>query len=132
MAKAAGRDAVLSKNNVPIAGVRVTTISVANEPIDVTDRDSAGVIELLAEAATKQVTISVEGVYEEPVLRALAMDAAGSPLITDLTFKFADALTAADTVTGSFFMTSYEEGNPHDDAATFSAEFVSSGAWTLG
>lgn len=132
MAKAAGRDAVLSKNNVPIAGVRVTTLKVANEPIDVTDRDSAGVVEVLAKASTKQITISVEGVYEDAVLRAIALDAAGSPLLTDLTFKFADALTAADTVSGNFFMTSYEEGNPHDKEVTFSAEFVSSGAWTLG
>jgi len=131
MAKAAGRLAVLSKGATPIGGVRVTTLAVANEPIDVTDKDSAGIIELLAAASTKQITLSVEGVYTDPVLRAIAMAPAGSPLITDLTFKFADALAAADVVAGNFFMTSYEEGNPHDDASTFSAEFVSSGTWTL-
>lgn len=131
MAKAAGRLAVLSKNNVAIGGVRVTTISIANEPIDVTDRDSNGVIELLAAAATRQISMSVEGVYEDPVLRDIAFGT-GSQLLTDLSFKFADALTASDTITGNFFLTSYEEGNPHDDATEFSAEFVSSGAWTLG
>lgn len=131
MAKAAGRLAVLSKAATPIGGVRVTTLSVANEPIDVTDKDSAGLVEVLATAATKQITLSVEGVYTDPVLRAIAMSPSGSPLVTDLTFKFADALAAADLLEGDFFMTSYEEGNPHDDAATFSAEFVSSGVWTL-
>jgi len=131
MAKAPGRLAVLSRAATPIGGVRVTTVSVANEPIDVTDRDSNGVIELLTQAATKQITLSVEGVYEDPVLRTIAFSAAGSPLITDLTFTFADALTAADQLAGNFFMTSYEEGNPHDDAVEFSAEFVSSGTWTL-
>lgn len=132
MAKAAGRLAVLSKAATPIGGVRVTTVSVANEAIDVTDKDSAGIVELLAVAATKQITLKVEGVYKDPVLRDLALNAAASPLLTDLTFKFADALVAADTISGNFFMTSYEEGNPHDDASTFSAEFVSSGTWTLG
>ena len=131
MAKAAGRLAVLSKNAVAIGGVRVSTISVANEPIDVTDKDSNGVIELLAVAATKQITISVEGFYKDPVLRDFSMSAAGSPLMTDLTFKFADALAAADTVGGNFFLTKYEEVNPHDDGVEYSAEFVSSGAWTV-
>lgn len=132
MAKVAGREATLLKNAVAIGGVRVTTISVANEPIDVTDKDSAGIIQLLAAASTKQITISVEGVYSEPTLRDIAFNASASPLLTDLTFEFADALTAADTISGNFFMTSYEEGNPHDDATEFSAEFVSSGTWTLG
>lgn len=131
MAKAAGRLAVLRKGATVIGGVRVSTITVANEPIDVTDKDSAGIIELLAVASTKQITLKVEGVYSEPTLRTIAMSAAGSPLITDLTFTFADALAAADQISGNFFMTSYEEGNPHDDASTFSAEFASSGTWTL-
>lgn len=131
MAKAPGRLATLARGGTPIGGVRVTTVSVANEPIDVTDKDSAGIVELLSQAATKQITLSVEGVYRDPVLRAIAFNAAGSPLITDLTFTFADALVAADQLAGNFFMTSYEEGNPHDDAVEFSSEFVSSGTWTL-
>lgn len=131
MGKAAGRLAVLSKNAVAIGGVRVTTIKVDNTPIDVTDKDSAGLTELLSVPATRQLTISVEGVYEDPVLRDIAMTPATSPMLTDLTFKFADALTAVDTIGGNFFMTSYEEGNPHDDGVGFSAEFVSSGTWTF-
>ncbi|OHC53853.1 MAG: hypothetical protein A3E48_23160 [Rhodobacterales bacterium RIFCSPHIGHO2_12_FULL_62_75] len=109
----------------------MSTISIANESIDVTDKDSNGVIELLATAATQQVSISVEGVYDDPVLRDIAFGPGVSPLLTDLTFKFADALTTADTIAGNFFLSSYEEGNPHDDATDFKAEFVSSGAWTL-
>lgn len=131
MAKAPGRLAVVSKNAVAIASVRVSTISVANEPIDVTDRDSSGIVELLSASATRQITMSVEGLANSPVLRDIAFGT-GSMLLTDLTFKFADALTAADTITGNFFLTSYEETNPHDDASEFSCEFVSSGAWTLG
>lgn len=132
MAKAAGRDAVLSKNSVAIGGVRVTTISWSGESIDVTDKDSAGVIELLSDLATQQITLSVEGVAKDAVLRDIAFTPGTSKMLTDLTFQFADALTAADTISGNFMMTSYEEGNPHDDAVEFSCEFVSSGAWTLG
>jgi len=132
MAKAAGRLAVLSKNNVAIGGVRVTTISWSGETIDVTDADSDGVVELLGELASEQITLSVEGVTKDVVLRAAALAAGTSRKLTDITFKFADALSAADTISGDFVITSYEEGNPHDDASTFSAEFQSSGAWSIG
>lgn len=131
MAKAPGRLAVVSRGATPIASVRVSTISVQNEPIDVTDRDNSGIVELLSVSATRQITLSVEGLANSPVLRDVAFGT-GSMLLTDITFRFADALTAADTITGNFFLTNYEESNPHDDAAEFSCEFVSSGAWTLG
>lgn len=131
MAKAAGRLAVLSKGGTPIGGVKVTGIKWGAEFMDVTDRDSAGIIEYLSAVATQQITISVEGIYEDPVLRNIALTTGTSKLLTDLTFVFADALTAADTIAGNFVMTSYEESNPDDNATTFTAEFQSSGAWTL-
>lgn len=130
MPKAAGRLAVVSRGATPIASVLVSTISVANEPIDVTDRDSNGIVTLLAAAATRQVTLSVEGYANDPTIRNVGFGT-GSQLLTDLSFRFADALTAADTITGDFFLTSYEETNPHDAASEFSCEFVSSGPWLL-
>ncbi|MFA9232073.1 MAG: phage tail tube protein [Microgenomates group bacterium] len=130
MAKNAGRLAVVSKAGTPIAGVKVSTIKWAAESIDVTDKDSAGITELLAAVASQQITLSCEGVYSSPVLRDIAFDTAASKLLTDLTFKFGDALAAKDTVAGNFFFANYEEGNPHDDASTFTCEFQSSGTWT--
>jgi predicted secreted protein len=131
MAKAAGRLAVLSKAATAIGGVRMTSIKFSAEPIDVTDMDSNGVIELLAAAKTTQCELTVEGIAEDVLLRALWTSPTTSKLLTDITFKYADALAAADTVAGNFFLTSYEEGNPYDDAATFKATMVSSGTWTI-
>lgn len=130
MAKNAGRLAVVRKAGTPIAGVRVSAIKWGAESIDVTDRDSSGIIEVLATVATQQITLSVEGVYSSPVLRDIAFDTASSKLLTDITFLFGDALAANDTITGNFFFGSYEESNPHDAETTFTAEFTSSGAWT--
>lgn len=130
MAKNVGRLAVLSKNAVPIAGVRVSTIKWGAESIDVTDKDSAGITELLSAVASQQITLSCEGVYSSPVLRDIAFDTAASKLLTDLTFKFGDALAAKDTITGNFFFSSYEEANPHGAETTFTCEFQSSGPWT--
>lgn len=130
MAKTSGRGAVISKGGVPIAGVRMATIKWSAESIDITDKDSAGITEVLAAVASQQITLTVEGVYSSPVLRDIAYDTAASKLLTDLTFKFADALAAKDTIAGNFFFSSYDEPNPHDAEVTFTAEFTSSGAWT--
>jgi predicted secreted protein len=132
MAKAAGRRAALKKNSVVIGGVLVTTIKWAGESIDVTDRDSSGIVELLPDVKTQQITLDVEGYAKDSTLRDIVFDTAAAKLLTDITFVFADALAAKDTITGNFFVTGFEEGNPHDGAASFKASFVSSGAWTLG
>lgn len=133
MAKAAGRLAVVSKNAVAIGGVRVSNIKMDATPIDVTDKDSLGLQTLLGGTSwgSRVLSFDVEGVYTDPVLRDIAMDTTLSMTFTDLTFKFADALAAKDTIGGTFFMTNYTEGNPYQEAATFSASFTSSGAWTF-
>ena len=129
MAKAAGRNAVVSKNAVTLGGVRVSNIAVDNTPIDVTDQDSAGLQELLSASSMRVLTFDVEGVYKNPTLRDIAMDPTASMLLTDMKFKFADALAAKDTISGSFFMLNYKEGNDYKEASTFSASFTSSGTW---
>ena len=131
MAKAPGRLAVLAKNAVPIAGITELTLKSEATSIDVTDFAAAGVQTLLAQAARRSLTISCKGFVDSAVLRDILCDPAVSPTLTDLTFKFADALVAKDTIGGTFFMTSYEENNPEDQAADFSAEFQSAGLWTL-
>ena len=129
MAKAAGRLAVLKKNNTAIGGIKVTSFKIGNTPIDVTDRDSNGFIELLPAASSRQLTLSCSGIHDDAVLRDLALDTAANPLLTDLTFEFADALAAVNVLAGNFFLASYEESNDDAEATTFSAEFVSSGMW---
>lgn len=131
MAKAPGRNAKVYKNAVLIGGVRVTNIAVDFTPIDVTDNDSAGLQELLADYGMGVLTFDVEGVYKDPVLRDIALTPGTSKLLTDMTFKLSDALAATDTIGGSFFMLNYKEGNDYKEATTFSASFTSSGAWTL-
>ena len=133
MGKAAGRKAVVAKNAGAVGGVRVSNIKMDSTPIDVTDKDSSGLQTLLGgtDWATRVLSFDVEGVYTDPVLRDIALDPAASQTFTDLTFKFADALAAKDTIGGTFFMTNYTEGNPYQEAATFSASFTSSGTWTL-
>lgn len=132
MAKAPGRSATLSKNSVVLAGLRNVKISWSAETIDFTDRDSNGRVTLASVPATEQITITADGLATDPTFRNIAFTNGTSKLLTDVTFKFADALVAADTITGNFFLTTNEEDNPHDAEATFALTLVSSGDWTLG
>lgn len=130
MAKAPGRNSLVSLAGTPIAGVTTNSIKWAGTFMDVTDFDADGIVTYLADVKTQQITLSVQGFYTSPTLRDIAFDIAASKLLTNLTFKFSDALTAKDTIAGNFIMDSYDENNP-DDPTEFTCNFMSSGAWTL-
>lgn len=129
MAKAPGRLAVLTRGGTVIAGVKALSIEYTAEPIDVTDRESLGVTEYLSQSKSVQCKIDVSGITNTTTLRAIWNSPTTSKLITDLTFNYADALLAGDQISGNFFMTSYKEENPDDEACTFSASFISSGPY---
>ena len=129
MAKAAGRNTLLKKAGVTIAGVQVTGLSVDSTPIDVTDNDSGGLQVLLSESGMQALTISVSGVESDHILRDIALNPFVSQLLTDLSWKFADALAVNDVLTGSFYMSNYKEDSDVKGAVQFSATFTSSGAW---
>jgi predicted secreted protein len=131
MAKAPGRLAVLSRGATVIAGIKSLKIEFTAEPIEVTDQTSLGVVEYLGASKTTQCKISCSGITDTTTLRTLWHSPTTQKLLTDITFKFADGALATDTVGGNFFMTSYSEENPDDEACTFAAEFVSSGAWSV-
>ena len=98
MAKVAGRKQLIKKAGVTIAGVRVTGLSVDSSPIDVTDNDSAGFQQLLADSGLQVLGITVSGVESDRVFRDVALDTSVSQLLTDLSFVFASALAAKDTL----------------------------------
>ena len=130
MAKAAGRTAILEKNNTAIAGIRVLNVQRDTTFIYITDKSDNGFVTLLSGAnatATSQLTLTVEGLVTDQVLRDIAFTVATSQVLTDLEFIFTDA---ADVLTGTFAMQNYNEGNSYQEATTFSATFVSSGSWT--
>lgn len=134
MPKVAGRKAEIRKAGVKIAGVMVLSFKHANTPMSSEDFDSLGFPTFLTGAgdwSERSLSFDVSGIYTDPVLRDIAFDPTANQAFTDLTLVFANALVGKRTLGGTFIMTSYEDGNPMKEATTFSASFVSSGAWTL-
>ena len=115
---------------VVIAGARTNTVSVANEPIDITDNDDAGVQTLLDDIGTKSLSMSVEGVLKNSTLAALAIDAGEGASLHDFEIDVIGLGTI--TTAGGFFINSFEAtGAEGTDPTTFSMSLTSSGAITF-
>jgi len=106
-----------------VAGVQEKGIQLNGDAVDVTADDSDGWRTLLSVAAEDQVTISLSGVTKEETLRKDWFD--GNRL-QDATITYQDGAT----ITGKFFMQSYSDTGPYNDATTFEAELLSSGVIT--
>jgi predicted secreted protein len=107
-----------------IAGARTDTLSIANESINITDKDDLGIQTLLDDIGTKSVSLTCEGVLIDNTLFDLAL-AAGDG--TALHFFEVD-LIGLRTLTGNFFISSFEAtGAEGTDPTTFTMSLTSSG-----
>lgn len=134
MAAIAGRDVrVYYKTSAAaayglVAGAKTENFTINNEPIDITDKDDAGVRTMLNSIGTKSVDISVEGVLATDTFLQLAVNAAASGGALHL-FKF-DGASHGD-LEGSFFINSFSaEGSEGTDPTTFTMSLQSGGAIT--
>ena len=121
----AARRLLIKKNGTVIAGVRQKSISIAGEPIDITDDQSSGWRTLDSDVGRRSVDISIEGFVTEAdsTLRDALLAASPSLLLTDITVTFPNG----DSLAGDFFLSSLEESGPENEANGFSAELQSSG-----
>lgn len=119
----AGRDVDLTWGGAVILGLREKGIALAGDPIDVTSDDDDGWQKLLQTGvvARKTVTISLSGVSKDRILMAdyFAGTIAKTAIIT-----YPDGTT----LTGTFVLSAFSNGTPYEDAITFDATLMSSGA----
>ena len=125
-----GRKAVLSQGSplVAIAALRTKTMTMANEPVDVTSDDDAGFRKLLADPGNKTLDISVEGVAKDVASFSTLLTLAASG--TDILDSFSLLFPGIGTIAGEFVVSSFEVGAPYNEAATFSCTLQSAGAYT--
>jgi predicted secreted protein len=127
MAAIAGRNILVRRNGVVLAGVRVKGISIAGAPIDVTNDDDDGIRKLLDEAGQLDISISVSGVLMNDTLRDEALNA--DDRVAPTAFEIGTT-SPTDGYSGNFFMESYNEGGEYQGHGTFEATFQSAGAVT--
>ena len=110
-----------------IAGARTKSVTINNEPIDVTTDDSDGFRELLEESAERHLDISIEGLTKDDVLLQLAV--AGSALIDEFSIVFPGSPDVV--IRGDFRVNNVQLGAEYNDAVTFTAELQSTGPFAV-
>jgi len=110
-----------------IGGMRSTSMTLNDEMVDVTNKDSGRARTLLAQGGVNSMTVSGSGVFtdtaSETTLRA-KFDVAA---LTNYQFLVPDF----GTYTGSFQLTSLEYAGEYNGEVTYSFTFESSGALTF-
>lgn len=123
MAEILGRKVTITIDGTAKATARTKSLSINNEPVDVTSDTDTGIQRFLAEPGQKSVEISVEGMFDaaDETLQTLALNS--TDVIVPVVLNY-----TTYTITGDFFMSSYSDNGAYNDAVAFSATFQSSGA----
>ena len=119
-----GRKIALTWGGAAVQGVRQKNISVAGAPIDVSADEDDGWRTLLEEAGQNEVGVSLSGVTKS---RALMSDWFNGTRTKTLVLTYPDGAT----LSGTFFLASYKDNGPYQDAVTFDADLVSTGPITF-
>ena len=110
-----------------VAGLRDTSISINAETIDVTNKDSARVRTLLADAGIKSFSISGSGVFTDSASEQLILTNFSAS--TFLNYQF--LVPSYNTFTGAFQVTSIEYSGSYNGEVTYSMSFESASAVTI-
>jgi predicted secreted protein len=121
MAALVGRKVTLTWGGVVIDGCREKAVALNGEPVDITSDDDLGWRTLLEDdPAENQINLSVSGVTKSQALKASWFTNAR---MGEAIFTYPDGTT----ITGQFYLGSFTETGPYNDALTFEAELQSSG-----
>lgn len=133
MAKFKGRDLLLQVEATPgggtfntIGGLRDASISINQEPVDITDKSNAPWRELLEDAGGKTITISGSGQFTDDSNFQIVWSSFNAG--THLNYRIISG--AGDRFDGAFMVSSFERSGSYNDAEAFSASFESAGSIT--
>lgn len=127
MAAQKGRDLLVLKNAVAIAGLRETSVAHGGSPIDITSKSDSGARTLASFSGTETIDISGSGVFDDDTIRNIAFGGPTvSKLLTDITLEWGDG----STMSGDFYLASFTSAGSHGGEETYDIALQSSDVWT--
>jgi len=118
----------ISGAETTIGGLRSSSLTINEETVDVTNKDSSGNRELLADGGILSMSISGSGVFTDSTAEQSFRSAAvGATTFQTFTFIIPDLGSYA----GTFQVTSLEYAGEYNGEATYSFSLESSGAITF-
>lgn len=109
-----------------VAGMRTTGLTVNNEIVDITNKDSSGARTLLADAGVQALTITASGVFTDAAVEETVRGYAFAKSINAFGLVFPNG----DTLDASWYITNYERAGEYNGEETYSMTLESSGAIT--
>lgn len=110
-----------------VGGLRSTSITMNDEAVDVTTKDSSGIRELLANGGVQSLSISGSGVFTDAASETTLRSAFGA---TDF-HNFQVIIPDFGTYTGEFMVASLEYAGEYNGEVTYSITLENSGAFTF-
>jgi TP901-1 family phage major tail protein len=110
-----------------IAGLRSTSLTLNDEAVDITTKDSSGIRTLLANGGVQSMSISGSGVFTDAASETTLKSAFGA---TDF-HNFQIIIPNFGTYTGEFMVASLEYAGEHNGEVTYSITLENSGAFTF-
>jgi TP901-1 family phage major tail protein len=120
-----GRKLRISRAGTAIVGARTDSVTINNEPIDITDKDDAGWRTMLADVGVRSLSCEVEGVLKNATLLGISVGTA-SALLEACTAE----VEGIATFSGNFYLQSIALGAEQADTVTFTATLESAGTVT--
>lgn len=120
-------DGATSEAFTTIAAARTTSMTLNNQEVDITTKDTTQFRELLEGAGISSMSMSISGIFKDGASEETLRSNAFADSIDNYQFELANG----DVYEGPFQITSYERAGGYDDAETYSATFASAGAITF-
>ena len=129
----------ISGTKTTIGGLRSTSITLNDESVDITNKDSLGTRTLLAGAGVNSLSVSGSGVFTDAASEVAVRTAFaaqqnttdGSSAQTAAFESFQFIMPNLGTYTGNFQITSLEYAGEYNGEATYSMSFESAGYITF-
>lgn len=114
-----------------IAALRDTTITETEQAVDTTNKDSAGVRQLLEARVLHSISVSGTGVFTDSTTLASLRTAMRAGTHSNFELEVVDSATSGgETLTGAFRITQLEFAGTHDGEANYSLTLESDGTVT--
>ena len=110
-----------------IGGLRSTSLTINNESVDVTNKDSSNQRTMLAAAGVQSISVSGSGVFTD----AASETTIKTNVLADTIDNYQFLVPDFGTFTGGFQVTSVEYAGEFNGEVTYSMSFESSGAITF-
>lgn len=106
-----------------IGGMRSTSLTMNDEMVDVTNKDSSNARTILAQGGVNSISVSGSGVFTDSASETTLKGKFNVSALTNYQFLVPDF----GTFTGAFMLTTLEYGGEYNGEVTYSFSFESSG-----